>query len=118
MLHHQIVDFLGVLSPPFLLVVGVIVIALPVCCLNEGGCVGWVIRELNGRFFEFANCKHGKVPIIFKAVCKMLRDGLDVEVEGRCRFGSPCVVENDMFEILSGCFKCRFLWSESATGKR
>ncbi len=43
MLHHHIVDFLGVLGPLFLLVVGVIVLALPVHCLNEGGVVRWVI---------------------------------------------------------------------------
>ncbi len=117
MLHHQIVDFLGVLGPPFLLVIGVIVLALPLCCLNEGGCVGWVIGELNGRFFEFANCKRGKWPIIFKAVCEVLGDGLDVEVEGRCRFDSPRVAKSDMFETLSGCCNCWFLWGEGAMGK-
>jgi hypothetical protein len=48
---------------------------LPLCCLNEGGCVvGWVIRELNGRFFDFTNCKHGEGPITFKAVHEMLGD--------------------------------------------
>ncbi len=94
-----------------------IVLALPLLCLNEGGCVGWVIKELNGRFFVFLNCKRGKGPIIFKAVCKMLGDGFDVEVEGRCRFGSSRVVENDMFETLSGCCKCLFLWGESVMVK-
>ena len=90
---------------------------VPLCCLNEGGLVGWVIGELNGRFFEFANCKCGKGPIIFKAVCKRLRDGFNDEVEGGHRFVSPCVVKNDMFETLSGCCERWFLWGESAMGK-
>jgi hypothetical protein len=117
-LHHQIVDFLGVLGPPFLLVVGVIVLMMTLCCLDEGGHVGWVIRDLNDRFFEFVNRKCSEGPIIFKAVCKMLGDGFDVEVEGGRRFGSPCVVENDMLKTLSGCCKCCFLWGKSAMVKK
>jgi hypothetical protein len=95
----------------------VIVFALPLFPLNEEERVGWVIGELNVLFFEFSNCKRGKRPIIFKVVYKMLGDGLDVEVEGRHCFGSPCVVKNDVFETLSGRCKCWFLWSESAMGK-
>ncbi len=62
-------------------------------------------------------CKHGKGPIIFKAVCEMLEDGFKVEVEHERHFGSPRVVKNDMVETLSGCCKCWFLWGESATVK-
>jgi hypothetical protein len=93
---------------------GVIVIALPLCCLDEVVQVRLVFGVLNGRFFEFTNCKRGEGPIIFEAVCEMLGDGLDVEVEGRCRFGSPRVVKNVMFETLSRYCECWFLWSKSA----
>ncbi len=95
MLHHQIVDFLGVLGPPFLLVICMIVFLLPLCCLYEGGCVGWVIGELNRMFFELADCKHSEGSVVFQAVCKVLGDSFNVQVKGGCCFGSP-VLSNMM----------------------
>jgi hypothetical protein len=116
-MHHQIVVFLGVLGPSFLLVIGIIAFLLPLCCLNEGGCVGWVIGELNLRFFELVDCKHGEGSIVFQGVCEVLGDSFNVQVEdGHC-FGGPCVVKYDVFKTLRGCYECGFLWGEVAMGE-
>jgi hypothetical protein len=104
-LHHQIVDLLGVLGPPFLLVIGMVVFLLPLCCLNKGGCVGWVVGELNLRFFELADCKRSKGSIVFQVVHEVLRDSFDAQVKGGRHLGSPCDVKYYVFKTLRG-----FLW--------
>jgi hypothetical protein len=101
-LHHQIVNFLGVLGPPSLLVISMIVFLLPLHCLDEGGCVRWVIGELNRRFFELADCKRGEGSVVFQAVHEVLGDSFNVQVEGGCRLDSPHDVKYDVFKTLCG----------------
>jgi hypothetical protein len=70
--------------------------------------------ELNHRFFELVGCKRGEVSVVFQAVCEVLRDSFDVQVEGGRRLGGPRVVKNDVFKTLCGCCECGFLWGEVA----
>ncbi len=113
-LHHQVADLLGVLVPPFLFTVGVIVFPLPFSCFDKVGRVGQIGVEINVRCFELAKGEHCKRAIKLQAVCNMLRDGLDVEVEYGHRLGSHRVVKNDMFKALHGRCKCRLLGLEGA----
>ncbi len=102
MLHHKVVDFLSILVPPFLLVIRVVEVPLPFCCLDE---VGWVLgvrREVDSWRLEFSNGQRGKRAMVLQAVCNMLRDGFNIEIEGGCRLGSPRVVKNNMLQPLRG----------------
>ncbi len=54
-LHHEVVDFLGVFIPPFLLIVCMVVLPLPFRCFDKVGWIRWVFREDNGWLLEFAN---------------------------------------------------------------
>ena len=92
MLHHEVVDFLSIFIPPFLLVVCMVEVSLPFCCFKEVGWVQRVRREDNGWCLEFSHSQLGKWAVKLEAVCGVLGDGLDVEIEGGCCLGSPCVV--------------------------
>ncbi len=59
-LHHQVVDFLGILVPPFLFIVGVIVFPLPFSFFDKVGSVGRIWGEIDGRCFELANGELGE----------------------------------------------------------
>jgi hypothetical protein len=41
MLHHKVVDLLVIFFPPFLLIVGAVVLPVPFCCLDK---VGRILR--------------------------------------------------------------------------
>jgi len=95
-LHHEVVDFLCIFVPPFLLVVCVVEAPLPFRCLNKVGRVQRIWREDNGWRFEFSYGERGERAIVLEAVCNVFGDGLDVEVEGGLRLGSPRVVKDDV----------------------
>ena len=97
MLHHEVVDFLCIFVPPFLLIVRVVEAPLPFCRLDKVGGVQRTWREDNDWCFEISYGKRGKRAIVLEAVRDVFRDGLNVEVEGGRRLGSPRVVEDDMF---------------------
>ncbi len=44
----------------------------------------------------------------------MVGDGFNIQIEGRCRLGGPCVVKNNMLQLLRGHHKRWFLWGEGA----
>jgi hypothetical protein len=114
MLHHKVVDLLGIFTPPFLLIVGVVVLPLPFCCLNDVGRILWVLQESNGWVPELTNCLCCKRAVKLQMVFNMLGDGFEVKIEdGRRLIGSPCVVENNVFKALRGHCEQRFLWGES-----
>jgi hypothetical protein len=94
-----------------------VVFLLPLCHLDECGHVGWVLRELNLRFFELTDCEHGEGSIVFQAVREVLGGSFDVQVKGGRRLGGPCVVkEYDVFKTLLGCCEHGFLLGEVAMG--
>jgi hypothetical protein len=82
MLHHKVVDLLGIFVSPFLLVVGMVVLPLPFCCLNKVGQILWVIWESNTWLLELTNCQCSKQAIVLQTVHNVLRDGFDIEIEG------------------------------------
>ncbi len=55
MLHHKIVDLLAFFVPPFLLILGVVVLPLPFCCLIKVGRILRVIQESDGWLPELTN---------------------------------------------------------------
>ncbi len=102
MLHHQVVDLLGALIPPFLFIMGVVVFPLPFSCFDKVGQAGQIGGQINGRCFELKNGKSCKQAVELQAVCDMLEVDLNVEIECGCHLGSPRVFKNDMFEALRG----------------
>ncbi len=105
MLHHEVVDLLSIFVPPFLLIVGMVLLPLPFCHLNKVGRILRVIQESDGWLPELTNRQCCKWAIKLQMVCNMLRDGFEVEIGGGCHFGSPRVVKNYVFEALCGCSK-------------
>jgi hypothetical protein len=105
MLHHEVVDFLGIFVPPFLLIVGVVVLPLPFCCLDKVGRILWVIREVmvGSLSSQITNAASG--PSNFRWVCDVLGYGFKDMIGGGRHLGSPRVVENNVFEALHGCCK-------------
>jgi hypothetical protein len=90
MLHHKVVDLLGIFVPPFLLIVGVVVLPLPFCHLDKVGRILWVIWERDGWLFELTNCQCCKRAVkLLQMVCGVLRDGFEVKNEGGCRLEVP-----------------------------
>ncbi len=114
MLHHKVVDFLSVLVPPLLLIVCVVEISLPFCCLNEVGRVRRVVWEVDGWCLEFPHGQHGKQTVKLDAVCNVFGDGFNIQIEGRCRLGGPHVVKNNMLQPLRGRRERWFIRGEGA----
>ena len=54
-LHHEVVDFLGIFVPPFLLVMCMVVLPLPFCCFDKIGWIRWVLWEDDGWLLELTN---------------------------------------------------------------
>ncbi len=102
MLHHKVVDFLSVLVPPLLLIMCVVEISLPFCCLDEVGRVCWVVWEVDGWCLEFPHGQQGERTVKLEAVHNVFGDGFNIQIEGRCRLGNPCVVKNNMLQPLHG----------------
>ncbi len=74
MLHHEVVDFLSILVPPFLLVVHMVEVPLPFCCLDE---VGWVLPvrwEVNSWRLEFSNGQRGERAVRLQYVQRWLQN--------------------------------------------
>ncbi len=114
MLHHKVADFFSILVPPFLLVIRMVEVPLPFCCLNEVGWVLWVRREVDSWRLEFSNGQRGEQAVVLQAVCNMFGDGFNIEIEGGCCLGSPRVVKNNMLQPLRGRREQWFLWGEGA----
>ncbi len=102
MLHHKVIDFLSVLVPPLLLIVCMVEISLPFCCLDKVGRVRGVVWEVDGRCLEFPHGQRGKRTVKLEAVCNVFGDGFNIQIEGRCHLGGPCVVKNNMLQPLRG----------------
>ena len=102
MLHREVVDFLGILVPPFLLVMQVVVLPLPFCCLDEIGRIAWVCWENNGWLCELTNSQRHEWVVVLQAVHNVLGEGFDVEVEGGRHLHSPGVVKINVFKALRG----------------
>jgi hypothetical protein len=105
MLHHVVVDLLGIFVPPSLLVVGMVVLPLPFCHLGKVGLILRVIWESDSWLLELVNCQRCKRAIILQTVCNVLRDGFEIEIEGGCCLDSPRVVKDNVFKALCGCRK-------------
>jgi hypothetical protein len=114
MLHHKVVDFLSVLVPPLLLIMCVVEISLPFCCLDKFGRVRWVVWEVDGRCLEFPHSQHSERTVKLEAVCYVFGDGFNIQIEGRCRLSGPSVVKNNMLQPLRGCRERWFLQGEGA----
>ncbi len=71
----------------------------------------------NGWLHELASGQCGEWTVEFQAVCNVLGDGFDVEIEGGCHLCSPCVIKNNWLKALQRCCKWWFLWSEEAAWK-
>ncbi len=54
-LHHEVVDFLGIFIPSFLLIVCMVVLPLPFRCFDKVGWIRWVLQEDDGWLLEPAN---------------------------------------------------------------
>ena len=115
MLHHEVVDLLGILIPPFLLIMGVILLPLPLCCLGEVGRIGWIVGEADGWLLELTNGQRNKRTVNLQTVCNVLREGLNVEVERGRRLGCPRVVEDYVFVALRGRSECLLSGGEGTT---
>ncbi len=102
MLHHEVVHLLDIFIPPFLLVLGMVVLPLPFCCLDKVGRILQVIRDSDSWLLELTNHQCCKRAFKLQTVCDVLGDGFEVKIEGRRHRGSPRVVENNVFEALCG----------------
>ncbi len=112
MLHHKIVDLLSILVPPLLLVVCVVEVSLPFCCLDKVGWVRRVVWEVGGQCLEFPHGQHGERTVKVEAVHGVFGDGFNILVEGRCHLGGPRVVKNNMLQPLRGHREQWFLRGE------
>ncbi len=102
MLHLKVVDFLSILVPPLLLVVCVVEVSLPFCCLDEVDWVRRVVWEVDGWCLEFPHGQRDERTVKLEAVCDVFGDGFNIQIEDRCRLGGPCVVKNNMLQPLHG----------------
>jgi hypothetical protein len=113
-LHHKVVDLLGIFIPGFLLIVGVVIFPLPFCHLDEVGRICRVVQEGNDWLLELANGQRSERTVKLQAVRNLLRDGFDIEIKHGCGLGGPCVVEDDVLKALSRCREGCFLGSEGS----
>ncbi len=117
MLHHEVVYFLVVFGPPLFLVVGVVEIPLPFCCLNDVGRVRGVLRKNDGWCLEFSHGEGCERAIVFEAVREVFRESLAVVVEGGRHLGSPRVIKDYVLQPLRGHRERCFLWGKGAMSK-
>jgi hypothetical protein len=88
-LHHKVVDLLGILILLFLLIAGMVIFPLPFCHLSEVGRICWVVREGNDWLLQLTNGKCSEWTVELQAVCDVLGDGFDVEVKRGSSLGGP-----------------------------
>ncbi len=92
-LHHKVVDLLGILISPFLLIVGMVMFPLPFCHLDKVGQIFQVSREGNDWLLELGNGQRSEQTIKLQAARDVLVDDFDVEIKRGCGHGIPHVVE-------------------------
>jgi hypothetical protein len=66
MLHHKVVDFLGIFVQLFLLIVDMVVLPLPFHCLNKVGRILQIIRESDSWLLELTNANAASGPSNFR----------------------------------------------------
>ncbi len=114
MLHHKVVDLLGVFVQPCLLIMGVVGLPLPFYCLDKVGRILGVIQESDGWLPELTNCQCCKRAVKLQMVCNVLGDGFELRLKVDAALAVPMLSKNNVFKALCGCNKKRFLWGEGA----
>ena len=114
-MHHEVVYFLIVFNPPLFLIVRVVEVPLPFCCLGDVCRVRGVRREGDGWCLEFSHGKRGERAVVLEAVHDVFRESLDVEIEGGRHLDSPRVIKDDVFQSLCGRCECWLFGGEGMT---
>jgi hypothetical protein len=99
MLHHKVIDLLGIFIPPFLLIMGVVVLPLPFHCLDKVGKILRVIGKVMVGYLssQIANAASGPSNFRPFATCSEMASRLRLKVDGTLTLFSkimcsrPCV---------------------------
>ncbi len=116
-LHHEVVDLLGILISPFFLIVGMVIFPLPFCHLDKVGRICRVVREGNDWLLELGNGQSSEQTVKLQAAPNVLVDDFDVEIKRGRGHGIPSVVQYDVLEALRRCREHCFLGGEGLVVK-